>query len=84
MKILKTSFIIWSFAITNTQYVRHRGGGELVFIMFIVLMLLSDKVPEMARTMGKAMAQLKMLLTIKAKYKKEQRPMVLMQNPYLI
>jgi hypothetical protein len=39
----------------------------------------------MARTMGKAMAQLKMLLTIlKAKYKKEQRPMVLMQNPYLI
>jgi len=35
-------------------------GGELVFIMFIVLMLFgSDKVPEMARTMGKAMAQLK-------------------------
>lgn len=36
------------------------GGGELIFIMFIVLMLFgSDKVPEMARTMGKAMAQLK-------------------------
>lgn len=36
------------------------GGGELVFIMFIVLMLFgSDKVPEIARTMGKAMAQLK-------------------------
>ena len=36
------------------------GGGELVFIMFIVLMLFgSDKVPEMARNMGKAMAQLK-------------------------
>jgi sec-independent protein translocase protein TatA len=36
------------------------GGGELVFIMFIILMLFgSDKVPEMARTMGKAMAQLK-------------------------
>jgi sec-independent protein translocase protein TatA len=36
------------------------GGGELVFILFIVLMLFgSDKVPEMARTMGKAMAQLK-------------------------
>ncbi|MGO4822676.1 MULTISPECIES: Sec-independent protein translocase subunit TatA/TatB [unclassified Flavobacterium] len=36
------------------------GGGELVFIMFIVLMLFgADKVPEMARTMGKAMAQLK-------------------------
>jgi len=36
------------------------GGGELVFIMFIVLMLFgSDKVPEMARSMGKAMAQLK-------------------------
>ena len=36
------------------------GGGELVFIMFIVLMLFgSDKVPEMARTMGKAMAKLK-------------------------
>jgi sec-independent protein translocase protein TatA len=36
------------------------GGGELVFILFIVLMLFgSDKVPEMARSMGKAMAQLK-------------------------
>ena len=36
------------------------GGGELVFILFIVLMLFgSDKVPEIARTMGKAMAQLK-------------------------
>ncbi len=36
------------------------GGGELVFILFVVLMLFgSDKVPEMARTMGKAMAQLK-------------------------
>ena len=36
------------------------GGGELLFIMFIVLMLFgSDKVPEIARTMGKAMAQLK-------------------------
>ncbi len=36
------------------------GGGELIFIMFIVLMLFgSDKVPEMARTMAKAMAQLK-------------------------
>ena len=36
------------------------GGGELIFIMFVILMLFgSDKVPEMARTMGKAMAQLK-------------------------
>jgi sec-independent protein translocase protein TatA len=36
------------------------GGGELIFIMLVVLMLFgSDKVPEMARTMGKAMAQLK-------------------------
>ncbi|MFL9830523.1 Sec-independent protein translocase subunit TatA/TatB [Flavobacterium sp. ARAG 55.4] len=36
------------------------GGGELVFIMFIVLLLFgSDKIPEVARTMGKAMAQLK-------------------------
>lgn len=36
------------------------GGGELIFIMFVVLMLFgSEKVPEMARTMGKAMAQLK-------------------------
>lgn len=36
------------------------GGGELIFIIFIVLMLFgSDKVPEIARTMGKAMAQLK-------------------------
>jgi sec-independent protein translocase protein TatA len=36
------------------------GGGELIFILFVVLMLFgSDKVPEIARTMGKAMAQLK-------------------------
>lgn len=36
------------------------GGGELIFIMFIILMLFgSDKIPEVARTMGKMMAQLK-------------------------
>ena len=36
------------------------GGGELIFIMFIVLMLFgSDKIPDIARTLGKAMAQLK-------------------------
>lgn len=36
------------------------GGGELIFILFIILMLFgSDKIPEIARTMGKAMAQLK-------------------------
>ena len=36
------------------------GGGELIFIMFVVLMLFgSDKIPDIARTMGKAMAQLK-------------------------
>jgi len=36
------------------------GGGELVLIMFIALMLFgSDKIPEIARTMGKIMAQLK-------------------------
>jgi sec-independent protein translocase protein TatA len=32
------------------------GGGELVFIMFIVHAFGSDKVPEIARSMGKAMA----------------------------
>lgn len=32
----------------------------MIFILFIVLMLFgSDKIPEIARTMGKAMAQLK-------------------------
>ena len=36
------------------------GGGELIFIIFIALMLFgSDKVPEIARTLGKIMAQLK-------------------------
>lgn len=36
------------------------GGGELIFILFIILMLFgSDKVPEIARTMGRAMAQIK-------------------------
>jgi sec-independent protein translocase protein TatA len=36
------------------------GGGELVFILFVVLMLFgSDKIPDIARTLGKGMAQLK-------------------------
>lgn len=36
------------------------GGGELIVIIFIALMLFgSDKIPDIARTMGKAMAQLK-------------------------
>jgi sec-independent protein translocase protein TatA len=36
------------------------GGGEIVFILLVVLMLFgSDKVPEIARTLGKLMAQLK-------------------------
>ena len=36
------------------------GGGELVFILFIALMLFgSDKIPDIARAMGKGMAQLK-------------------------
>lgn len=36
------------------------GGGELIFILFIVLMLFgSDKIPEMARALGKGMRQLK-------------------------
>lgn len=36
------------------------GGGELIFILFIILMLFgSDKIPEIARAAGKAMAQLK-------------------------
>jgi sec-independent protein translocase protein TatA len=36
------------------------GFGEIMFILVIVLMLFgSDKVPEIARTLGKFMAQLK-------------------------
>lgn len=36
------------------------GGGEIVFILLVVLMLFgADKVPEIARTLGKLMAQLK-------------------------
>jgi sec-independent protein translocase protein TatA len=36
------------------------GGGELMFIIFIALMLFgSDKIPDIARTLGKGMAQLK-------------------------
>lgn len=36
------------------------GGGELIFIIFIALMLFgSEKIPDVARTMGKAMAQFK-------------------------
>ena len=36
------------------------GGGELFFIIFIALMLFgSDKIPDIARALGKGMAQLK-------------------------
>lgn len=36
------------------------GGGELIFIILIILMLFgSDKIPDIARTMGKTMRQLK-------------------------
>ena len=36
------------------------GGGELILIILIGLMLFgSDKIPEIARTLGKGMAQLK-------------------------
>ena len=36
------------------------GGGELIFIVLVVLMLFgSDKIPDMARALGKGMAQLK-------------------------
>lgn len=36
------------------------GGGELFFILIVVLMLFgSDKIPEIARTLGKGMRQLK-------------------------
>ncbi|RZJ31935.1 MAG: Sec-independent protein translocase TatA [Flavobacterium sp.] len=36
------------------------GGGEFIFILFIILIFFgSDKIPEIARTLGKGMAQLK-------------------------
>jgi len=36
------------------------GGGELIFIIFIALMLFgSDKLPEIARGLAKGMAQIK-------------------------
>ena len=58
LKVYATKFNI--FASTKIKVMFGIGGGELVFILFIVLMLFgSDKVPEIARTMGKAMAQLK-------------------------
>lgn len=36
------------------------GGGELFFIILVILMLFgSDKVPDIARTVGRGMKQLK-------------------------
>lgn len=36
------------------------GGGEFIFIILIVLMFFgSDKIPELARALGKGMAQLR-------------------------
>lgn len=54
-------FLIWYLCLNKIlKNMFGIGGGELVFIVFIILMLFgSDKIPEIARTMGKAMAQLK-------------------------
>ena len=36
------------------------GGGELIFIILVAVMLFgADKIPEIARTLGKGMAKLK-------------------------
>ncbi len=36
------------------------GAGEIVFILLVILMFFgADKIPEIARTLGKLMAQLK-------------------------
>ena len=36
------------------------GGSEFIFILFMILIFFgSDKIPEIARTLGKGMAQLK-------------------------
>ncbi len=36
------------------------GGGEMIFIIFVALMLFgTDKIPEVARALGKGLAQLK-------------------------
>lgn len=36
------------------------SGGEILFILFIVVMVFgADKIPEIARTLGKTMRQLK-------------------------
>ena len=45
----------------SRQYVMFGiGGGELFFIILVVLMLfVSDKIPDIARALGKGMAQLK-------------------------
>jgi sec-independent protein translocase protein TatA len=47
------------------------GGGELVLYFYCANAFGSDKVPEMARAMGKAMAQLKHATNdIKVKFKR--------------
>jgi len=60
-KIKSLVFLIWYLCPNKKQKNMFGiGGGELVFIIFVMLMLFgSDKIPEIARTMGKAMAQLK-------------------------
>ncbi len=49
------------------------GGGELIFIIFIALMLFgSDKIPDIAKTLAKGMAQVKNATNeIKAEIQKE-------------
>jgi sec-independent protein translocase protein TatA len=61
MKYLKVQVSKFGiFVATKLKNMFGIGGGELIFILFIVLMLFgSDKVPEIARTMGKVMMQLK-------------------------
>jgi sec-independent protein translocase protein TatA len=59
-------------------------GRRVGFILFIVLMLLVQIRCQMARAMGKAMAQLKHATNdIKVKFKRVERLMVLIQNPWI-
>lgn len=44
----------------SLAFIEGIGGGELMMIMFIVLLLFgADKLPELARGMGKAMREVK-------------------------
>ncbi len=59
-KLSEVIFCVFIYLCVKFKFMFGIGGSELIFIMIIAVMLFgADKIPEIARMVGKGMAQLK-------------------------